>query len=352
MQRPATAMPLAHSRSSRSTRWRCKAMLLGLLLPLSVLASEVNDVQKLMQRGAYKDALALAEKGIAAKPSDANLRFLKGVLLAQMDRKQEAVGVFTALTQDFPQLAEPYNNLGVLLAGFGDFNRAREVLQRAVQVAPNYATAHENLGDLYARLSAQSYEKVAQLDGRNTKARAKLALARDLSNSAAAPGAPADAAPASSASTPGNAAAGSASGGAAKSGKPIVIDGDAASAPGLAATAMGPEQQAVLAAVQRWAGAWSARDMDAYFQSYASDFKPAGRATLDAWRAERQERIARRADIQVRVQSPAVTVQGDRATVRFVQLYASGNMKSRDVKELVLVRQGDKWLIQQERVSG
>lgn len=357
-------------------------LVLPLLFPLLVAANEVDEVQKLMQKGAYKEALAQTDLALANQPRDANLRFLKGVLLAQLDRKPEATAVFTALTQDYPQLGEPYNNLGVLLAGAGELDRAREVLQRAVQVAPGYATAHENLGDLYARLSAQSYEKAAQLDGNNAKARNKLSMARELSNAAAsssaAHGNTARAAPAMAANEAGQAAARSPARqtivvngsaplpAAAGKGKPVsaapAATAPAAAAPNSAATGSaaadkaaapaGPEEQAVLAAVQRWSQAWSARDLKQYLASYAGDFRPASGASMAAWRAEREKRINGKSEIQVQVLQPRVKLDGKHATVKFIQVYQSGKLSERDMKELVLVQHGPDWLIQQEKVNG
>jgi tetratricopeptide (TPR) repeat protein len=102
------------------------------------------------------------------------------VILTELARPDEAFQVFLVLTQDFPELPEPYNNLAVLYAARGDYERARTNLEMAIRTKPDYATAYENLGDVYAQLSAQSYEKASQLDGRNRNAAAKLALARDL----------------------------------------------------------------------------------------------------------------------------------------------------------------------------
>lgn len=323
------------------------AILPALLFPVLAAASDADDVMKLMQRGAHKEALALADSAIAKKPQEANIRFLKGVVLAQMERKPEAVAVFTALTKEFPKLAEPYNNLGVLLAGSGDYEKARESLQQAIQVAPGYAIAHENLGDLYARLSTAAYEKAAQLDAGNAKTRSKLTLARNLSS--AVTGATAVAAAASSpASKPAPVAVAAAA-------KPVAGVPAAnlapVAAPSVVAGVAGGDQKAVLDAVTRWASAWSARDLAGYLGSYAPDFTPAGGMSNAAWQAERKSRIAGKREIKVLVQQPMVRIEGNQATVKFIQDYSSGQLKSSDVKELVLTRQGERWLIRQERVK-
>ena len=108
------------------------------------------------------------------------MRFLKGVVQSEAGRTADAIATFTLLTQEYPELPEPYNNLAVLYASRSEFDKARESLEAAVRANPNYATAHENLGDVYARLAATSYAKAQQLDPRNTSVAPKLALVRQL----------------------------------------------------------------------------------------------------------------------------------------------------------------------------
>ncbi len=69
----------------------------------------------------------------------------------------------------------------MLYAGQNQFDKARAALEMAIRTNPSYATAHENLGDIYAKLASQAYNKALQLDGSNANAvRPKLALIRDL----------------------------------------------------------------------------------------------------------------------------------------------------------------------------
>jgi tetratricopeptide (TPR) repeat protein len=73
-------------------------------------------------------------------------------------------------------LPEPYNNLAVLYASQGQYDNARAALEMAIRTNPSYATAHENLGDVYAKLASQAYSKALQLDSSNTGVQPKLAL--------------------------------------------------------------------------------------------------------------------------------------------------------------------------------
>ena len=70
-----------------------------------------------------------------------------------------AIPVYLALTQEYPELAEPNNNLGVLYAAKGDYPNAKASLEAALRANPNYATAHENMGDLLINMARQSYER-------------------------------------------------------------------------------------------------------------------------------------------------------------------------------------------------
>ena len=50
----------------------------------------------------------------------------------------------------------------------------RNALEMAVRNNPNYAVAHENLGDIYTRLAQQSYTRSLQLSGNNAPLKLKL----------------------------------------------------------------------------------------------------------------------------------------------------------------------------------
>lgn len=167
------------------------------LLTLPALADDFSDIQQLMKAGQPAQALARTEQAITTTPRDARLRFLKGVLLADLGRRSEAVQAYTELTQDFPELPEPYNNLAALYAATGDYDKARAALESAVRANPGYGTAYENLGDVYLRLAAQAYARAQQLGPDGTGAGTKLAQVRQLFGPArpavpaAAPAAPA-----------------------------------------------------------------------------------------------------------------------------------------------------------------
>lgn len=157
----------------------CSRLLAALLLAGSATVAvgqttEYDAVGRMVRAGQLDLAQAKAEQYLTANPKDPQMRFLKGVIQQQRGQAEEALATFTALTQEYPELPEPYNNLAVIHAAQNQYDKARTALEMAVRTNPNYATAHENLGDVYARLAAQSYGKALQLDGGNTSAPSKL----------------------------------------------------------------------------------------------------------------------------------------------------------------------------------
>ena len=140
----------------------------------------LKEASNLLKQGDLPAALERADKAIAAQPGNAEARFLRGVILTEQQRTPEAITVFTQLTQDFPEMAEPYNNLAVLYASQGEYERARLALVQAIRANPRYATAYENLGDVHVALALQAYQKSLDLEARNNPVKAKLAVAREV----------------------------------------------------------------------------------------------------------------------------------------------------------------------------
>jgi hypothetical protein len=162
---------------------RCLPIMFALttaLFAVSVHANDIEEVNQLLKAGKQAQALTKVEQSLTAKPRDPQLRFLKGVIQTEMGKPQDAIGTFNKLTEEYPELPEPYNNLAVLHASAGQFDKARAALEMAIRTNPSYSTAHENLGDIYANLASQAYSKALQLGGSSTSLQPKLTLIREL----------------------------------------------------------------------------------------------------------------------------------------------------------------------------
>jgi hypothetical protein len=381
------------------------ALAVALLVPFTAPRANAQtdahlaEAQRLFKAGQLPQALAKADAQIGAKPRDPQGRFMKGLILAEMRKTPEAIAVFKRLTEDFPELPEPYNNLAVLYAQEKQYEKARQALESAIKTHPSYAVAHENLGDVYSKLASQAYNKALQIDSTNPSAQSKLALIRDLiSVTARQSPRPAEAArppepvkplaaltpPPSVASPPPSATPVVAATAQTSTPAPATVPTAvavapvttspappaapasiappaptaapakpvAAPAPVPAAAPAKASPDDVARAVRAWAADWSKKNVRGYLAAYAPEFVPPNGLSRAAWEAERAARINKPGTIEVGVDKLEVSLQGsDRATAKFRQHYKSANLKTSAGKTLLLVRSNGHWLIREERVN-
>jgi tetratricopeptide (TPR) repeat protein len=144
------------------------------------LAPDMAEAARMIQEGQYASARQKIDAALAADPKNPQARFLSGVVQADQDQPDQAIATFQGLTEDFPELPEPHNNLAVIWAQRGQYENARAALELALASNPDYAIAHENLGDIYSRLAGAEYDRALALDKSNKSAQAKLVLVRQL----------------------------------------------------------------------------------------------------------------------------------------------------------------------------
>lgn len=385
----------ALANASQRSAWLAVVLLLA---APSLRANDLEDAARLMRAGQTQQALEQINKTLAIKPNDAQARFMKGTVLVELGNSKEATDIFLKLTQDYPELPEPYNNLAVLYAAQGQYDKARAALEKSLRTHPSYATAYENLGEVYAKLANQAYDKALQLDtpGGSPKSN-KLALVRELvpvatrgaepltvavasaptsatdvapANSVAArPVAEQQAAVAAPAAQPHVAAAGPVDKGTArdktvvaavKPSVPAAPPPHVAQAPQPAALprAVPPQpavpapQAEVVETVLAWAAAWSKKDANAYLAFYAKQFRPPRGEPRAHWEQARRSRITAPKSISVTIRSPKVDVRGNAsASVKFRQTYRSDVFSGNSTKVLTLVKTDGRWLITEESVN-
>jgi len=345
-------------------------------------ADDIRASYEALKQGHPDQALNKVSEFLSTHPKDAQARLLKGVVLVELGKTAEAIQVFTAMTEEMPELPEPYNNLAVIYASQGDYEKARTLLELALHTHPSYGTAHENLADVYAKIATKSYEKALQND-KLASPKPKLIMLKSLSaprsllaaNSpaltksgiAAPEAATANGSTPSSAATPAPAAVSSAPVASAVAPKTPVsaplasaakdtTKADAREASPASAPSSPPapgtskEDKAITESVKSWAAAWSAKDADQYLSFYGKDFKtPKGESTSE-WEKSRRDRLTNATSIRVEVQDISVNMlDSDTASVTFKQKYHSGQIKSSHHKVLVLKREAGRWVIVEER---
>src|SRR5438067_363696 len=144
------------------------------------LSPELAEAAGMIRDGQYASAIEKIDAALASDTKNPQARFLKGVVQSDQSETDAAIATFQQLTEDYPELPEPYNNLAVIWAQKGEYEKARKALETALLTRPDYGIAHENLGDIYARLAGLEYDRAATLDKANKSAQAKLTLVREL----------------------------------------------------------------------------------------------------------------------------------------------------------------------------
>ena len=368
--------------------------------PSAWAADPVEEVFSLVSKGQYRQALTNVDRILESNPKELNARFMRGVILSELNRPDEAIEAFKALTAEQPDLPEPYNNLAALFAQQRRYLDARDALEKAVRINPAYTTALENLGDLYLRLAGDVYAKAKNLEDASPETTRKLASVKNLiggsrdtqlaSNDAGAKK-PAMDAPAGGVSSKteekpvaakgkksaktelAKAETPKAEAPKAEAPKPEVAKAEApksevakasppkAAEPAPSASESAPAAEpaatqafdvaAVEQAVRNWAGAWAGKDVDGYLAAYAPDFKPASSGGRAKWENQRRERISKPESISIEIEGLTVKQKKGKAFVSFTQHYRSSIHKSDDSKTLVLAQRDGEWRIVEERVE-
>lgn len=380
---------MTHVRRSISSLLQ-SLVLAGAFVTLTASADEYGDVNQLIRAEKLNEALIKADAFLAAKPRDPQMRFLKGVIQRSSGKSAEAITTFSKLTQDFPELPEPYNNLAVLYASQSQFDKARSALEMAIRTNPSYATAHENLGDVYSRLASQAYSSALQLEGSNAAVPPKLALIKEVFKpnlkSAPAPTTPAPvptptpkpapsalpaapiapvAAPVKIAPVPPSpapvavvatppvvvAAVPAAKPVPVVAAPPVVVAAVPAAKPvPVVAKPVVTDKVSkdVEAAVLVWAKAWANKDIAAYLGAYGKEFSPPGNQSRSIWEQERKKRILSKSNISLKLENLTVMVTANKAVVKFRQDYKANALSVSSRKTLDLIKTGDQWLIVKE----
>jgi tetratricopeptide (TPR) repeat protein len=321
-----------------------------------------GDIQLLINEGQYKEALKLTEEQLSRNSSDIKLQFMKGLVLTRLDRYSDAEVVFIQLTKENPELPEPFNNLAVVYAAQGKYTEASEALKNAINTHPSYATAHENLGDIYAKMASRAYNQALELDTSNKTAREKLSLVNELIS------APVSSKPEKTVVAAASPEPEPVSEPAPKpeEDKPVVKEPEIITIPAKpkpkpvdteeavkkvdAEEEKAQNRQAVETAAKNWANAWSAQDVDRYLASYGKEFVPPKGLSRKAWENERRKRLRRPSFIKVTLSNMKINLHGkDYAEIRFTQSYQSDTYGDKVKKEILMRKVDNKWLITQER---
>jgi tetratricopeptide (TPR) repeat protein len=333
-------------------------------------------IERLLSEAQYAQALTEAEALLRKTPSDPLARLLAGVSLIELNRLDEARQHFEALTKQFPLMPEAWNNLAVVHARKGELEQARTALEKAMRTHPSYAATHDNLGDVYAGLASQAYDKALQdydkaLQIRQPSASQPATPLREtvlrplrtvsigergvppvsatlplLAHVDPLPTPPAKPPTAANPVSPAQASATPAVPIQQAAAPPVATQPDIARAS--AQEENSAHSGAILTRVEGWAKAWSDRDVPAYLAFYADTFEPPERMTRAQWERQRRDRITAPSRISVSIVEPKVVISGQEAHILFTQHYRSSTFNSTSLKRLDMILINGVWQIRRE----
>jgi len=303
--------------------------------PLPAWSASMPEARALLEQGNDSEAVKMLSQLAALDSNDYQVWFMLGVAEAHRKNFQEAIKHFKKVAELRPALAEPHNNLAVIYNEMGDLRAAVKELETSIELNPEYATAQENIGDLYVKLALESYQKamIDQDAGPDINPELQLRYQRLLHLR--------DAQSAEAAQLTDK-----------RKAAPASVAVPANNAPEVIPVLTGGIRADVLAAVEHWRAVWSARDVDAYFAAYGEDFKPGAKhASLAAWKKYKQRTIRNKSMIDVQLDNIQLAAAGaDSVVVDFVQRFKSDGYQSTDHKQLTLKKYQDGWKVIDESV--
>lgn len=284
----------------------------------SFAQNKIEEIKLLLKNGKYNHAEILINNSNESNLNDPELLFYKGINETNLGKKNQAIDTFRDLTERFPELPEPFNNLAVLYAEKAQYRLAKEILEQAIKTNPSYLTAHINLGDIYTKMASEAYNKALEIDKSNNIAITKLSMITQLFNYQ-------------------------------PNTKNTVID-SIKTKPAVKVVKLSKKRlsQNILNSIENWKTAWENKDMKSYLNSYASNFNYPNKMTKSDWEKYRTNRIISKKIINLSLSNIQLKFGKEKITAIFIQNYKSGNLNQTSNKTLVFIEENGDWLILEE----
>ena len=144
-----------------------------------------NAVPATPQPAAKAPPAVPPEEATARVSGDARGRFSAALEAIRGERYQEAQKILEPLTRDYPDLAGPYLNLGIVFARLGHTREAEQAFRAAIERRPDSAPAYSQLGVLYREEgrfadARRAYERALEIDSTYAEAHLNLGILFDL----------------------------------------------------------------------------------------------------------------------------------------------------------------------------
>ena len=280
--------------------------------------NNIEEIKVLLKNGKYEQAQALIQKAIENELDGPEILFYKGIIETNIGKNNQAIDTFRNLTERYPELPEPFNNLAVLYAEKGQFKLAKEILEQAIKTNPSYLTAHINLGDIFTKMASEAYNNALEIDKSNNIAITKLSMITQLFTYQ-------------------------------PNTKNTEIDLIKDSKKKTVKDFTKKElSEIILDVVEVWKTSWENKDMEGYLNSYATNFKYPNNMNKASWEKYRTSRIISKKKIDILLSKIKLKFTKETIVVNFIQNYKSGKLNQSSNKTLVFVEENGEWLILEE----
>jgi len=342
-------------------------LLCSLLLcaaPAVSQADRYEQVKSDLQSGRMDAAYKSLNSMVREQPDDYQAWFLLGVANARQHRLHQAIEAFRRVVELNPELAEPHNNLAVIYNELGDVHAAVAELEQSLKKRPGYVIAEENIADLYVKLALKHYRNALAKEPTPSLEQRYMRLLQVRDPAAMSGGAETEVAAITAPSAgrevvkePAQESVEPAVAGTAEEEKEAVTSLPEKLPVIDVAKETGEQAQDelvkkdILAVVEKWRSAWSARDLEGYFAAYAADFRvPARFASMAEWKRYKRRVIGSKKWIEIEITDAQVEIEADSRTakVKFFQKFRSNSYNGDDHKVLELRFGPDGWKIVNE----
>ncbi len=273
-------------------------------------AVSLQQLQQLIAEQRYDAAAASGEQLLQQNSRHARARFLTAYAYQMQRKHNQAEAHYQALIEQDPTLPEPRNNLAMIYLSRGNYDRASQILVDAINTHPSYATAYENLSQIYKGIASEAYRRAVSESNEPAKYTHEIKLTAITRLDTVSPALAA----------------------AEDSGEPGAIE-------------FANQETMLIERVRSWAEAWSNKDFAAYVEFYSAQHS-AKFDSHEQWLQYRRERILRPGEIRVEVSDIQVKWRSDtRAIIDFKQAFDSPGYSDRVVKRLGFDRVGSQWKI-------
>ena len=283
----------------------------------SLAQNNLEEIKLLLKNGKYVRAEKLISDSIKVKPNNPELLFYKGIIETNIGKNDAAINTFRNLTERFPELPEPFNNLAVLYAEKGQFKLAKEILEQAIKTNPSYLTAHINLGDIFTKMASEAYNKALEIDKSNNIAITKLSMITQLFNYH-------------------------------PNTKNTEIDSTKIVKEKKSKPTKEHISKEIIESIENWKQAWEDKNMENYLASYSSNFNYPNKMTKLDWEKYRTVRITSKKIINISLSNIKLKFKKERIIATFTQDYKAGKFEQLSNKTLVFIKEDGDWVILQE----